>query len=131
MSKNIAHDINAFSDKVNAMNQRIAMLRQQNEQSPAPFGMNLLETTLEELLTAFEELKVADEELLQQNEELIAARLQIEEEMQRYHELFEFAPIAYLITDINSAIQEINHAGAILLNVDNKFLLGKPLAIFI
>src|SRR5215217_1388999 len=98
--------------------------------SPDPHE-NLLPEALEELQTTLEELRVADEELRQQNEELMETRLEIERERQRYYDLFDFAPDAYLVTDANGTIQEANRAAAVLLNVKQRFLIGKPILVFI
>src|SRR6476646_4601069 len=85
----------------------------------------------EQLLTALEELQVSEEELQQQNEELQIARSLIDQERQRYQDLFEFAPDSYIVTDVNGKIQEFNQAAIALLNVPREFLLDKPLAIFV
>jgi len=85
----------------------------------------------EELQIAFEELQVADEELHQQNEELLAGRNALEKERQRYIDLFEAAPDAYLVTDPAGTISEANLAAGRLLGVAPRFLAGKPLSIFV
>ena len=92
---------------------------------------NLLREAFEELNTALEELEVAYDQLCQKNEELAIARKTVEVERQRYQELFECAPDGYLVTDTNGIIQEANQAAARLLNVQQHFLVGKPLLIFI
>jgi two-component system, cell cycle sensor histidine kinase and response regulator CckA len=84
-----------------------------------------------ELAYAVEELDVAMEELRLQNEELGATRHQLELERQRYQELFNLAPEAYIVTDERAIIQEANYAAAILLNARQKNLIKKPLDIFI
>ena len=84
-----------------------------------------------ELQSAVEELRVAEEELRAQNEELMAARLDLEAERQRYRDLFEFAPDAYLATDAVGIIQEANRAASAMLNVPKKSLVGKPLVVFV
>lgn len=91
----------------------------------------LLKETISELSIALEELHVAVEELHLQNEELIVTRHAVEQERQRYQELFDFAPDAYLITDINGTIQEVNNAAEKLLNLERKYLCSKPLIVFI
>ena len=48
-----------------------------------------------------------------------------------YFELFEFSPIAFLLTDANGLILEANQAIAHLLNVPHIYLVGKPLAVFV
>ncbi|MEH1836996.1 MAG: EAL domain-containing protein [Nostoc sp.] len=83
------------------------------------------------IIEAFEELNITMEELLTACEELEITRAAVEKERQRYQDLFEFAPDGYLVTDIEGTIQEANHAAAILLGVNQKYLIGKPFIIFI
>ncbi|MDZ8222306.1 PAS domain S-box protein [Nostoc sp. ChiVER01] len=85
----------------------------------------------QELQLALEELQVVEEELREQNEELSIARELVELERQRYQDLFEFAPDGYLVTDTAGIIQEANQAAAILLAVRQKYLVNKPLGLFI
>ncbi|MBD2651853.1 PAS domain S-box protein [Nostoc foliaceum] len=84
-----------------------------------------------ELQVALEELQVVEEELREQNEELAVARELVELERQRYQDLFEFAPDGYLVTDTAGVIQEANRAAATLLAVRQKYLVNKPLILFI
>ncbi|MEH2250539.1 PAS domain S-box protein [Nostoc sp.] len=85
----------------------------------------------QELQQALEELQVVEEELREQNEELAVARELVELERQRYQDLFEFAPDGYLVTDAAGTIQEANRAAATLLAVRQKYLVNKPLILFI
>jgi len=85
----------------------------------------------EELHNRFEELAAAKETLATQNQELCLARELIATERQRYQDLFEFAPDAYLLTDANGAIREANQAAATLLRVGAELLVGMPLATFV
>ena len=78
-----------------------------------------------------EELRVAEEELRRKNEQLAAAFDAIEAEGRRYRDLFDYAPDAYLVTDPLGIIREANHAAAVLLGVEQRFLVGKPLAVFV
>jgi PAS domain S-box-containing protein len=89
------------------------------------------EVALEDLRAALEELRVADEKLRQQNEELAAARLELENERRRYHEVFDLAPDAYLVTDLGGIITGANLAAARLLRVEGRFLEGRALAVFV
>jgi PAS domain S-box-containing protein len=52
-------------------------------------------------------------------------------EQARYQELFEFAPVSYLVTDSNGLILEANRAAGGLLGVPSDRLVGKPIAVFI
>jgi PAS domain S-box-containing protein len=81
--------------------------------------------------THLEQLRVAEEELRQQNDELRAVRSSLEAEHARYGELFEFAPVAYLVTDLYGGILEANQPAAAMLNMRQRFLVGKPLAAFV
>jgi PAS domain S-box-containing protein len=89
------------------------------------------EVALEDLRAALEELRVADEELRQQNEELAVAHIELENERRRYHELFDLAPDAYLVTDLAGIVSEANLAATRLLRVEGQFLEGKALALFL
>jgi PAS domain S-box-containing protein len=90
-----------------------------------------LPEALEELGIALEELRVTDEELRQQNEELSEMREALELERARYQELFELAPAAYVVTDAAGVVHQANRAAATMLGVARKFLLGKPLIMFV
>ncbi len=92
---------------------------------------DLLPQVFKELGTASEELQVAIEELRQQNEELVATNQALAEERQRYQDLFDFAPDAYLVTDAQGIIREANRAASTLLNLSPKYLVGKPLLVFL
>jgi PAS domain S-box-containing protein len=70
-------------------------------------------------------------ELREQSDELAAARRALEAERERYRQLFEAAPVAYLVTDPVARIREANRAAAELLGVEQRFLAGKPLAAYV
>ncbi|HEX2189240.1 MAG TPA: PAS domain-containing protein, partial [Longimicrobiaceae bacterium] len=93
-------------------------------------GGALAEEAIEELLTTLEELSVTEEELRSQNESLAAAQLLLEEEHQRYADLFHLAPDPYLVTTPEGTIREANAAAALLFEVGERALAGKPLAVF-
>ena len=92
---------------------------------------DLLEQVFGELSTALEELHVATEELQEQNHQLLSTREQVERERERYQQLFEGAPEAYLVTNAVGVIEEANTAAEQLLNVRRPFLIDKPLAVFV
>lgn len=110
-----------------------ARLRDLQEQSPEDMlqKQELLEKALEYLGTSVEELRVAEEELRRQNEELANTRDALEAERNRYSDLFEFAPDAYLVTDEAGMIRAANHAAASLFNLPQELLRNKPLSNFI
>ena len=123
-------NVNMFAQQINDMHWRLSELYQGTSalvQQPP----ELLPAAFKELGIASEELQMAVEELHQQNIELVTTRAALEAERQRYQELFDFAPDAYLVTDLAGTIREVNRAAAKLLKVDQRFLVGKPLLIFV
>ena len=80
-----------------------------------------------ELNRALEEQKILEEELRNSNEELVASRKALEEGRQRYFELFENAPVGYIITNEFGIIQQLNLAAVHLLGYRRKLLTGRPL----
>jgi PAS domain-containing protein len=116
-----------FSSELRSARERIAEL-QRRSTADSRHGGGLLPEALAELDGAIEELSVTGQELHEQTVELTATRMALESERERYQALFEFAPVAYLITDPVARILECNRAAAALLDVDQRFLIGKPLA---
>src|SRR3954464_4423584 len=78
-----------------------------------------------------EELSVAEEELRVQQELLDQSRITLEHERARYRELFEQAPVAYVITDAEGLIETANSAASSALRIRPNNLVGKPLAVFV
>ena len=98
--------------------------------SEPPLQQKVATESLNELRTRLKELQVLQEALRQQNEELVAEHQALEAERQRYQELFEFAPDAYLVTDPQGVIQAANYACTTLLKWQ-QILVGKPLIAFV
>ena len=91
----------------------------------------LVAAALEELDVALEELRVAEEEVRAQQEALDDGRWRSESERERYQALFLLAPAAYVVTDPDGLIREVNLRAVGLLGVDRRFVAGKPLASFV
>ncbi|HET6983651.1 MAG TPA: ATP-binding protein [Myxococcaceae bacterium] len=66
-------------------------------------------------------------ELEFQNRALREAQEQLEAQRQRYAELYDFAPVAYLSLDAQGTIGELNVAASRLLGYDRSALLGRRL----
>lgn len=124
-----ALDIDRFAQRVTAMQERVFHLLDLKSSEFAE--VDFVPSASKELGLAVEELQVAIEELQHQNQALAIAAASNGTERDYYRELFESAPIAYLLTDLNGTIQESNRAAAKLLNVPARFLPGKPLSIFV
>lgn len=123
-------NLDHFSKQVEGLNVRLEDLYK-GVKTNLPIPLEIMPTAFKELGVVSEELQVALEELQQQNEELRLARIALEVQRQRYQELFEFAPNAYLVTDEQGIIQEANYIAASVFNVSQRFLIGKPLVLFI
>ena len=91
--------------------------------------ISILSTT--ELQALVHELQVHQTELQMQNEEINKIQNELVESRNRYQDLYDFAPIAYLTVDRNGLILEANHSAASLLGVERKPLLGEPLSRFV
>lgn len=83
------------------------------------------------LYAALDELSTGFEELSEKYEALQAAYAVLQAQQKHYHNLFELAPEGYLVTNAQGIIQEANYAAASLLNVQQYYLVGKPLMSFI
>jgi PAS domain S-box-containing protein len=60
-----------------------------------------------------------------------AADSDVDEDRERYLDLFNFAPVAYVRLDRNGVIDEINQAGCRLLSAPQGLLLSRPLLVFV
>ncbi len=69
------------------------------------------------------ELQMYQVELEMQNENLRQTQIALEKSRDRYLDLFDFAPVAYLTLNERGLIREINHAGAELLGMDRNKLI--------
>src|SRR3954467_10631049 len=112
-----------FGNRLRIAHDRIANLSQYEDVDS--------EQAVEELRSAVEELRVADEELRAQNEELVTAHLEVEAERRRYHELFDLAPDAYVVTNLAGIIDEANLSASRLMGISREFLIGKALAAYV
>jgi len=119
----------SFAQELAAVRSRGDQFQQRAQQAVEDEA--LLPEALEELSTALEELRVTEEEVRVQNEQLIEGRQSVEAERDHYRELFELAPVAYLVTDRVGVIREVNRRAASLLGVAQHFLAGRPLAMYV
>ncbi|MDD2899289.1 MAG: ATP-binding protein [Desulfuromonadaceae bacterium] len=71
------------------------------------------------------ELEVHQIELEMQNTELREARFEVETALEKYTDLYEFAPVGYLTLDRNGAISAMNLAAANLLRIMRSLLIGR------
>lgn len=91
----------------------------------------VLDEAVEELAAIVEALESTTLELQLQNQELAATQQELAAEERAYRELFEFAPDAYLVTDLSGRITEANRAAAALFDCPQDDLVGRLLVAFI
>ncbi|MEH2368627.1 sensor domain-containing diguanylate cyclase [Nostoc sp.] len=116
-------DVDNFSQQIEELRSRVRGIWQRTATQP--------NSQHDLMIQAFDELQMAVEELLVASEELEVTRAEAERERQRYQELFDFAPDGYLVTDTAGKILEANYAAAIMLSMQQKYFIGKPLIVFI
>jgi PAS domain-containing protein len=106
----------AIHAQMAAMHGYVVPLSQDNTEQIAELlkaiaaSLESLHLSYEEMQTSLEASQVIEEELLEHSDQLLAER-------QRYYDLFQFAPDAYLLTDANGLILEANAAARKLLNI--------------
>ncbi len=77
------------------------------------------------------ELQVHQIELEMQNDELRQSRAEVEAGLERYTELYDFAPVGYLTLGRDGAIRQVNLTGARLLGVERGRLVGRRFGVFV
>ena len=77
------------------------------------------------------ELEVHQIELVMQNAELQKTRFELEAALEKYTDLYDFAPVGYLSIDESGVIIEVNLTGASLLGIERSRLVGQPLMAFV
>ncbi|MET0592382.1 MAG: ATP-binding protein [Polyangiaceae bacterium] len=75
-----------------------------------------------------QELEIHQVELELQNEELRNARGELETGLDRYTQLFDFAPIGYATLDGDGTIRGLNHVGATMFFENRARLIGRRFA---
>ncbi|MEI7708181.1 MAG: PAS domain S-box protein [Chlorobium sp.] len=78
----------------------------------------------EERLRFVHELEVHQIELEMQQEELARTRVELQDNLTRYTELYDFAPVGYLTLGHDSKIQQANLTATKLLGIDRSRLVG-------
>lgn len=91
----------------------------------------LLDRAVSELGTALEELRVAQEQIIEQRSRTEELQAELAHQYRKYWLLFDRMPQPYLVTRSDSTILEANRAAAELLNVSQRFLVGKVLSVFV
>ena len=107
-------------------------LRQQAEELLKQTSIDDLHDKSEaDIQTLIHELQVYQIELQLQNEQLIQTRSTTEQWLEKYTDLYDFAPISYFTLDKNNTILQVNLTGAQLLNVDRSLLIGRHFGCYV
>ncbi|MBN3892351.1 MAG: PAS domain-containing protein [Nostoc sp. JL31] len=130
MSPGLIMNLDMFPQQLQSLQGRLANLYQDANTAVQPEA-NLLLAALKELDTASKILEIATQKLFEQTQKLVNVQARLREEYKRYQDLFEFIPNAYLVSDIQGKIQSANRASATLFNLQQRFLVNKPLVCFI
>jgi len=84
-----------------------------------------------EALRLLHELQVHQIELELQNAELIQARDELESTLEKYTDLYDFAPVAYFSLDHIGVIRAANLTAATFLGIERSQLLGGRFSLFV
>lgn len=77
------------------------------------------------------ELQVLRIELELQNVELLQARAELETLLEKYTDIYDFAPVAYLTLNRQGVIRDVNHTGSELLGIERSRLRGRSFDYFV
>ena len=77
------------------------------------------------------ELQVHQIELEMQNEELQQARNELEAGLEKYSDLYDFAPVSYLTLDREGTIREANLTAASLLGIERSRLVQRRFGLYV
>ncbi len=91
----------------------------------------LLGRSISELESVLEELRVAQQQLVDNRVRMEQLQVELSREREKYWRLFDEMPQAYVITRSDTLITEANRAASELLNVSQRFLVGKTLSVFV
>jgi len=104
----------------------LAALRRQAEEllGSSPQAKHDLSGSPEKMQKVIHELAVHQIELEMQQDELLQTRAELEESLESYTDLYDFAPLGYLTLDRDGKILQANLTACILLGIDRSLLVG-------
>jgi len=120
-------------EKIKAASKNFTEMRKQAEEHLKKGVKHIpkLSASHEEMQRILHELAVYQIELEMQQDELLQARAELEESLDCYTQLYDFAPLGYLTLDREGTIRKANLAGSKLLGVNRSRLKGDRLGRFI
>ncbi|HWQ11458.1 MAG TPA: PAS domain-containing protein [Roseiflexaceae bacterium] len=121
-------DVDRFAGRVASMRERVSRLFRSAQAGATP---ELLMSAFDELQSALEELQLAEETVRVQSQEQATALSALETEHRSYCDLFEQAPVGYLVTSAEGTIRQANQPASVLLGTQARQLIGRSLALFV
>jgi PAS domain S-box-containing protein len=118
-------------DKNKSMSAAIDLRSQAEEQLQTKSYETGFSSNDDETQRLLHELQVHKIELEMQNAELRQARDEVEKSLEKYTDLYDFAPVGYLTLDRNANITVANLSGASLLGVERSRLLGRNFKLWV
>jgi PAS domain S-box-containing protein len=94
-------------------------------------AMEKLSKADKQLQEVLHDLHVHQEEVRAQNEQLLEVKHSLEQSRDRYADLYDFAPIAYMTLSAEGIVREINLTGAVLLGNERGHIVGLPLVNYV
>ena len=105
-------------------------LRSKAEAKVGKMPHSKLDLTIEKAKTLMHELEVHQIELEMQNQELRETQHHLEDARDRYTDLFDFAPIGYLVLDEKGVIENINLTACTMMETERSLIKGKPFSAY-
>jgi two-component system CheB/CheR fusion protein len=102
-----------------------------DERQVPPSREEQLERLLHDLEVHHEELTRQQAQLVDSQRALVDSQRALEEARDRYAELFDFAPISYVVVDTAGMIREANLSMSRMVNTERRMLIGSPLFVHI
>ncbi|MDD2735895.1 MAG: ATP-binding protein [Desulfuromonadaceae bacterium] len=118
-------------DKDRSLLTDVVLRRQAEELLKANMAESDVPRRDDELHRLLHELQVHQIELEMQNAEIRQGRDELEKVLEKYTDLYDFAPVGYFILDRIGAVRAVNLSGASLLRIERVRLLGQPFGQFV
>jgi PAS domain-containing protein len=104
------------------------LAEQRRKSQPPDSGFQRSRIQTERLV---EELKLHEIELEMQNGALLASRAEVEASLERYTDLYDFAPVGYFTLAPDGSIRGLNLPGARLLGLERARLVGRSFRAYV